>query len=294
MSNGRHDPESPPGTYTHRGGIEPNRRLDVRSVRTLVVLAVVAGACSGPAGTTATTPPMLTAGAMPASPQPSPTEEPTPGVPVSFRTADGVRIAGRAFGDGRVGVVFGHQIDTDQTDWWDLAAALGDQGYATLTLDFRGYCPGDDAGCSEDGTTADAWRDLLAGAKVLRRRGADRIVLVGASMGGTAAVLAAARADPPVDGVISLSAPSDCCGMTVEREDAAAIDAPALFLAGRDDGDAPTSARKLARWAGKHGQLVILDSGEHGVDLIGGLAAPDVEARTNALIRTFLERVADR
>jgi pimeloyl-ACP methyl ester carboxylesterase len=269
----------------------------VRSVRTLVVIAVItviAAACSGPVEPAATTPAMPTPGAMPASPQPSPTEEPTPGVPVSFRTADGVRIAGRAFGGGRIGVVFGHQIDDDQTDWWDLAAALAEEGYTALTLDFRGYCPGDEAGCSEDGTTADAWRDLLAGAEVLRDRGADRIVLVGASMGGTAAVLAASRADPPVDGVIALSAPTDCCGMTVERDDPPAIDAPTLFLAGRDDGDAPTSARQMARWAGTSGRFVILDSGEHGVDLLGGLAAPDVERRTNALLRTFLEHVSDR
>lgn len=265
----------------------------MRSVRTLVfaAIAVFTAACSESVEPAATTPPMPTPGAMPASPGPSPTEEPTPGVPVSFRTTDGVRSAGRIFGDGRVGVVFGHQIDTDQTDWWDLAAALADEGYTALTLDFRGYCPGDDAGCSEDGSTADAWRDLLAGARVLRDRGADRIVLVGASMGGTAAVLAASRADPPVDGVISLSAPTDCCGMRVERDDAAAIDAPALFLAGRDDGDAPTSARQMARWAGTSGRFVILDSGEHGVDLLGGLAAPDVERRTNALIRTFLARI---
>ena len=263
----------------------------MRSVRTLVVIAVVAAACSGAVEPTATTPPMPTPGAMPASPQPSPIDEPTPGVPVSFRTADGVRIAGRAFGDGRVGVVFGHQIDTDQTDWWDLAAALAEEGYAALTLDFRGYCPGDEAGCSEDGTTADAWRDLLAGAEVLRDRGADRIVLVGASMGGTAAVLAASRADPPVHGVIALSAPSDCCGMTIERGDLETVDAPMLFVAGRDDGDAPASARQMARWAGTSGRFVILDSGEHGVDLLGGLATPDVEHRTNALIRTFLDHV---
>ena len=262
------------------------------SVRTLVVIAVLAAACSEPVEPAATTPPMPTPGAMPASPQLSPTEEPTPGVPVSFRTADGVRIAGRAFGDGRVGVVFGHQIDTDQTDWWDLAAALADEGFATLTLDFRGYCPGDDAGCSEDGSTADAWRDLLAGARVLRKRGADRIVVVGASMGGTAAVLAASRADPPVDGVIALSAPADCCGMRVEKADVEAIAAPMLLIAGRDDGDLPTSARQLGRWGGDRARVVILDSGEHGIDLLGGLATPDVERRTNALIRSFLERAA--
>jgi pimeloyl-ACP methyl ester carboxylesterase len=286
------DPESSAVAYTLRG--ESNRRdMHVRSVRTLAVIAFafVAIACSEPVEPTVSAPPVPTTGAMPASPQPSPAAEPPPGEPVALRTSDGVRIAARTFGDGRVGVVFGHQIDGDQRDWWDLAAALAEEGYAALTLDFRGYCPREGAGCSEDGGTTDAWRDLLAGARLLRSRGADRVVFVGASMGGTAAVLAASQADPPVDGVIALSAPTVCCGMFVDRGDVGAVEAPMLFVAGRDDAEAPSSARELARWAGDRGRAVVLDSGEHGVDLIGGLATPDVERRTNALIRTFLERV---
>ena len=265
----------------------------MRSARTLaVVLAFVVTGCSEPLEPTVSPPPKATTGAMPASPQPSQAEEPTPGDPVAFRTSDGVRIAGRVFGDGRVGVVFGHQIDGDQRDWWDLATSLAEEGYTAVTLNCRGYCPREGAGCSEDGGTADAWRDLLAGARLLRSRGAERIVLVGASMGGTAAVMAASRADPSVDGVISLSAPTDCCGMRIAPNDAGSIEAPTLFIAGRDDGEAPASARQLARWTGDRGRVVVLDSGEHGVDLIGGLAAPDVERRTNTLIRTFLERVS--
>ena len=46
----------------------------------------------------------------------------------------------------------------------------------------------------------------------LRRRGADRLVLVGFSMGGTAAVEAAAEITPPVAGVISLSGPEEYQG----------------------------------------------------------------------------------
>lgn len=266
----------------------------MRSARTLAViaLAVVAQGCSEPLEPAVSAPPTAPTGATPSSPQPSPAEEPTPGEPVAFRTSDGVRIAARAFGDGRVGIVFGHQIDGDQRDWWGSAAALAEEGYPALTLDFRGYCPRQGAGCSEDGGTADAWRDLLAGARLLRSRGADRIVLVGASMGGTAAIMAASRADPPVDGVIALSAPTACCGMFVEPADVGAVEAPMLFIAGRDDGDAPASARQMARWAGDRGRAVVLDSGEHGVDLLGGLAAPDIEQRTNTLILTFLDRVA--
>jgi pimeloyl-ACP methyl ester carboxylesterase len=290
--NDKADPESPAVPYIPSKGLEPEDVL-VGSVRTIAVIAFafVGLACSEPVEPTVSAPPMPTTGAMPASPPPSPAAEPPPGEPVAFRTSDGVRIAARTFGDGRVGVVFGHQIDGDQRDWWDLAAGLAEEGYTALTLDFRGYCPREGAGCSEDGGTADAWRDLLAAARLLRSRGAERIVFVGASMGGTAAVLAASRADPAVDGVIALSAPTVCCGMFVEPGDVGAIEAPMLFVAGRDDAEAPSSAREFARWAGDRGRAVVLGSGEHGVDLIGGLATPEVQRRTNALIRTFLERV---
>jgi pimeloyl-ACP methyl ester carboxylesterase len=236
---------------------------------------------------------MPTAGAMPASPQPSPTEEPTPGTPVAFRTPDGVRIAGRVFGNGTVGVVLAHQIDGDQRDWWSFAEELADDGYRALTIDFRGYCPGDGAGCSGDGGTADAWRDLAAAAEWLRGRGARRIVLVGASMGGTAAAVAGAEGGSAVDGVIALSAPAACCGMTPERAALRAAGIPMLFLAGNADGEAAPDARQLARRAGADAEAVIVDSGEHGVDLIGGLAAPDIERRTTQEMLAFLERVAE-
>ena len=219
----------------------------------------------------------------------SPSPTPVPGEAVAFRASDGVRIAGRLFGDGRVGVVIGHSIYGDQTEWWNVAEVIADAGSLALTIDFRGYCPGEESGCSDDGTTADAWRDLLAGAKLLRERGVKEIVLIGASMGGTAAILAAAHARPDVSGVITLSAPTDCCGMETDKSVVAAVGAPMLFIAGRFDGDAQRSALAFARWAGSSGEALILASGEHGTDLFG-LAAPQVEHRTTEAILAFLER----
>jgi pimeloyl-ACP methyl ester carboxylesterase len=210
---------------------------------------------------------------------------------VTFVASDGVRIAGRLFGDGLVGVVLGHQIDNDQSAWWDFAERLAADGYVALTINFRGYCP-DGAGCSGDGGTGEAWRDLVAASDELRHRGAGRVVLIGASMGGTAAVVAASDARSAVDGVITLSAPADCCGMGADRSAIQAADMPMLFIAGRFDGDAPASARRLGRFAGSQGEIVILASGEHGTDLIGGLATPQVERRTTDLILDFLDRVA--
>jgi dienelactone hydrolase len=211
-----------------------------------------------------------------------------PGETISFRTSDGVRIAGRLFGEGPVGVVLGHSIDGDATEWWNVAEVLANAGHTALAIDFRGYCSGDDAGCSEDGSTADAWRDLLAGASFLRGRGVRDIVLIGASMGGTASVLAAANARPGVAGVITLSSPTACCGMEVDRSIVEAVGAPMLFIAGRFDGEAPRSARAFARWGGPSAETLILGTGEHGTDLFG-LATPAVERRTTESILTFLD-----
>jgi len=245
-------------------------------------MSLVLAACDGatePIDGSPTPPPSATL-------SPSPT--PVPGEAVTFRTSDGVRIAGRLFGEGRVGVVLGHSIDGDQTEWWNFAEVVTDAGHAALTIDFRGYCPGEDAGCSDDGSTRDAWRDLLAGATFLRERGVKEIVLIGASMGGTASVLAAAEARPRVSGVITLSAPTACCGMEVGRAVVGAIDVPMLFIAGRFDGEAPRSAQAFARWARTSGEKLILGTGEHGTDLFG-LATPQVERRTIESILAFLE-----
>jgi dienelactone hydrolase len=47
--------------------------------------------------------------------------------------------------------------------------------------------------------------DLLAAVAQLRQRGVTRVALVGASMGGSAALIAATRVKPPVDPVFELS-----------------------------------------------------------------------------------------
>jgi pimeloyl-ACP methyl ester carboxylesterase len=255
-------------------------------MRVLATVSFVLVACGGGDATA----PIDGSPTPPPSETLSPSPTPVPGEAVTFRASDGVRIAGRLFGEGRVGVVLGHSIDGDQTEWWNFAEVVADAGHAALAIDFRGYCPGEDAGCSEDGSTRDAWRDLLAGARFLRERGVKDIVLIGASMGGTASVLAAAEARPRVSGVITLSAPTACCGIEVDRSIVGAVGAQMLFIAGRFDGEAPRSAQAFTRWAGSAGEAVILETGEHGTDLFG-LATPQVERRTTESILTFLDRL---
>ena len=71
--------------------------------------------------------------------------------PVTFTTADGVKLDGRLFGpsEARAGVVLAHMLPADQRSWYPFAQRLGNLGFRVLTFNFRGYCPGGDGGCSE-------------------------------------------------------------------------------------------------------------------------------------------------
>ena len=116
--------------------------------------------------------------------------------PVTFTTDDGIKLAGRLFGpdDATAGVVLAHMLPADQSSWYDFAQRLGAMGYRALTFDFRGYCPGGDAGCSEgERAIAGIWQDVLAAKDFLVEEGVTRVALVGASMGGTASLVAAAQ-----------------------------------------------------------------------------------------------------
>ena len=107
----------------------------------------------------------------------------------SFPAADGPT-TGVVLGRGRTGVVLGHQAGSDLCEWLPRARVLAKQGRQVLAFDF--------------GPSGKIGEDMVAAAAELHRRGADRLVLVGSSMGGTAAIAAAAEVTPPVAGVISL------------------------------------------------------------------------------------------
>jgi alpha-beta hydrolase superfamily lysophospholipase len=82
--------------------------------------------------------------------------------------------------------------NSGRCDWIPQARAFARRGYQVLAFDSA------DFGDSQPGP-ADARvdTDVVAAAEQLRRHGAERIVLVGSSMGGTAVLSAATRIRPP-------------------------------------------------------------------------------------------------
>jgi pimeloyl-ACP methyl ester carboxylesterase len=192
-----------------------------------------------------------------------------------FRTADGVRLEGAVLGRGKTGVVFAHQLAGDRCQWLPFARELTAKGYRALVFDMRGY--GSSSGL--DGTYPD--RDVAAAAKELRARGATQIVLVGASMGGTGVVAAAPGIRPGVSGIVDLSGPTGFGGVNALPA-ARKLRAPALFVAGRDDGSYAFATRTLCRAAAsKDKQLLMAPTSLHGVDLV---SRPDVKKAVLAFI----------
>src|SRR5918998_1998919 len=167
---------------------------------------------------------------------PTPTLTPTPSPPagaeVSFAAPGGATIAGHLFGAGTSAVVLSNMSDNDEADWQRFAPALAATGYAVLTYSYR-YPP------RSRSVTAPMVRgavdDLRGAVGFVRARGAQRVILIGASLGGM--VTAKAAGALAVDGVVIMAAPADRpeFDLRIDAAELAAIAAPKLFIASDSD-----------------------------------------------------------
>lgn len=177
-------------------------------------------------------------------------------VEVTFTTEDGIDINGNIFGSGNRWVILSHMFPTDQTSWFDFAQYLADNGYIVLTYDFRGYGK---SGGNQDIPNID--KDLEAALVFVRQHDAEKVFLMGASMGGTVSLIVASR--QPVDGVISFSSPAKMMSLSAINV-IKNINTPKLFIASRGDVEEAANARALYQASSEPKSLSILDGGAHG------------------------------
>jgi uncharacterized protein len=206
---------------------------------------------------------------------------------VTFPAGDGVELAGRVFGEGPRGVVLAHMRPADQRSWFDFADRLAGEGYHVLTFDFRGYCPGGEGGCSKGETdVASIWQDVVGAATYLRSRGARRVALVGASMGGTASLVAAAQPGADVAAVITLSEPTEFEGLSVTPDLLSTVTAGKLFIAGVGDATAAASAQTLYEQSPPPKDIQIVPADDHGTDLLDGSRGEAVKRLIEVALET--------
>ena len=207
------------------------------------------------------------------------------GADVSFRAADGTKLIGHVFGSGRTVVILGHQSQGSLCEWVAYARRLARLGYTAFALDFRSH------GLSQlrGGLAGERLASDLDGAvRLMRKRGKQKVFLVGASMGGIASLVAGANVKPAVDGVVSVSAPARFMGMNATAS-ARRLRVPVLYVAAEGDDNAgydfSDDAREMyAATGAADKQLQILPGTQHGVALVAG------SARVRALIEGFVRK----
>jgi alpha-beta hydrolase superfamily lysophospholipase len=165
---------------------------------------------------------------------------------VRFRTADRVRLIGVELGRGPNVVVLAHQggggAPGNLCAWVPYARSLVRAGYRVLVFDHRGR------GSSGQSSRVDRYLavdlDVRAAVALMRSRRAARIVLGGASLGGTAVLGAAAVVAPAVQGVFTIGSPVEfgpIAGLDAVRR----LTVPALFMSAEGDDPFDDDARSF-------------------------------------------------
>jgi alpha-beta hydrolase superfamily lysophospholipase len=204
-----------------------------------------------------------------------------PGVDLHFRAADGTKLVGHRFGTGTSAVVLAHQADSTLCAWVDEAERLAAQGFTAIAFDFRGYGASQSRKAPADHALA---LDVAAAVKLARGLGATRVLLLGASMGGWASIIAAADSHPAVQGVVAVSAPADWYGSALTA--AKRLTAPVLYISARDDTSvrAVDSQKLFAATASANKEIKIVPGVFHGTLLV------DLSRPARTAIESFLHR----
>ena len=261
-----------------------HRRLlaGAAAVLTLTLGACTSGRATGdPAGAAtssatggvSTSAPAVTP--VPMAAQPPPSAATTcgapehPATPLWLPTADGALIDASVVGTSADVVVLLHQTNKSACGFWPYAAWLDSQGVRSVLVNFCGYgasqCP-DGISWSADGSAAAA-----AAVAWARANGAQRVTLVGASVGGTVATVSAGSgtAGGP-DAVVDLSGPTRYS--TLDSGLAApSLTVPALFAVAADDAVVPADQLKALAATAKGTPTRFLEvpaGGGHGWDLL--------------------------
>jgi alpha-beta hydrolase superfamily lysophospholipase len=203
-----------------------------------------------------------------------------------FRAADGTKLVGHRFGGKEPGrrttVVLAHMSEGNLCVWAPYSRRLARLGFFAFPFDFRGH------GFSEGRQNhARAAADVTAAVRAVHGLGARKVVVVGASLGGIAAIVAAPRLRPTVQGVVSVSGPAAIAGELNARLNAPRLRVPTLYIAAEQDRNGPydfaAEAQELYDATGTTEKRIELVPGVlHGTFLV------DRSARVRAVLERFL------
>lgn len=183
----------------------------------------------------------------------------------TLTTSDEVHLSALVLGSGNKGVLLAHEQGYNICSFLDMGTELADSGYLVVIPEYRNH--GASQNTQEDVQPID--RDADAALSELKRLGAKRVFLAGASCGGSTAIIAGVRQELPIEGLIILSSPAQC-GPHDAIPSVEKIKAPSMFVFSPGDygGSIEKEVRKLFQASGATDKELIVDeSGYHGTDM---------------------------
>lgn len=183
---------------------------------------------------------------------------------VSFEAPHGATVEATRYGDGDCGVVLVPQIDRDRESWQPQAETVARQGHLALAVD------------EDPDDRASSVRGAIGYLRA--EAGVSTVVLVGASSGGEAVVVANAETDEAVAGTMTLSAAGGA-------ERASQLQGRTLFVvAANDDERFVETARELHENAPDPTELVEYGGSAHGQGLFDSDHGDDLRGRFEAFV----------
>ena len=205
---------------------------------------------------------------------------------LSFKATDGATLVGVMLGQrsAKRGVVFAHESSGGFCNWLPYGRRLAQQGYRVLAFDFRGHVSSPPARVRQGRYDL----DLIGAVREVRRRGVQRVAVVGGSLGAMTALIAGTSMTPRLDGIVAASPGLSYQGLDAERA-VPALRVPVLYLAAKGDFDFAMRAQKLHdRTGSADRRLVVVDGDAHGSELVAGAAGAANQALIGSYVRDRL------
>lgn len=199
---------------------------------------------------------------------------------VTFDTADGATVSGELYGSGETAVIFS-VMGNCKAGWREFAQLTAAQGFTALTYQWRG-CR--ESGSVDENEIQKFVEDARGANNFVREQGAEKIILVGASLGGLASAKLAVESQ--ASGLVVLASPPSIpqWGFEIDSADLN-TDIPKLFITAESDNTVSADdTRALYDLAAEPKEWQTYPGSAHGTDLFEGESGSELQQRILAFI----------
>lgn len=185
------------------------------------------------------------------------------GKDIHFTAADKSKLVAHRWGTGKTFVVLAHQDYSNLCEWNSYGKRLAKLGYSALAFDFVNL---GESQYRPNRPKARIPVDVTAAVKLARSLGAQKVFLVGNSMGGWAVLVAATATKPPVQGVVSVSTVAQYLGDVMPF--VSKLTVPVLYIAAKGEATDTLDAQQMYAATPGEKSLTLVGGKLHGIQVV--------------------------